>query len=66
MKAIKPKVHIFGHIHEQRGHCQQFGIEFYNVSSATTHYELIEEPTEITFEKDVSEVEKEQEAPATA
>ena len=54
MKAIKPKVHIFGHIHEQRGHSRQFGIDFYNVSSATKHYQLIEEPTEITLETPVS------------
>jgi Icc-related predicted phosphoesterase len=26
VRAIKPKIHIFGHIHEKRGHIKEFGI----------------------------------------
>jgi Icc-related predicted phosphoesterase len=29
---VKPKVHIFGHIHERFGHTEQENIRFYNVS----------------------------------
>ena len=37
---IKPKVHVFGHIHEARGVHEEAGIKFINASCVDLRYEL--------------------------
>lgn len=41
----KPKVHIFGHIHDSYGHQQSKHTYFYNVSLLNDQYELVNKPT---------------------
>jgi Icc-related predicted phosphoesterase len=49
---IKPKLHVFGHIHEGYGIKEQDGTTFANASSATARYELINKPIEIKYDKE--------------
>jgi hypothetical protein len=49
---IKPKLHVFGHIHEGYGIKEQDGTMFVNASSATAQYELINKPIEIKYDKE--------------
>ena len=35
---IKPKVHVFGHIHESFGHEERNGVHYYNVSHLNERY----------------------------
>jgi len=42
--TIKPKVHLFGHIHESYGSIRRSGIHFINASLANEHYELTNPP----------------------
>lgn len=40
VKQIRPKVHVFGHIHEARGKQEIDGIVYINASAVTLKYEL--------------------------
>lgn len=40
VKQVKPKIHVFGHIHEGYGVEEQFGVKFYNVSVLNDRYNL--------------------------
>jgi len=44
VKEIKPKVHVFGHIHESYGTTKNFGMQFINASLVNETYELINRP----------------------
>jgi Icc-related predicted phosphoesterase len=44
---IKPKVHIFGHIHENFAMKEFMGIKFYNVAMCSNRNALLEKPMEI-------------------
>lgn len=44
VERIKPKVHIFGHIHEGYGQWEVGGIKFYNVSTCTLRYDPANAP----------------------
>jgi Icc-related predicted phosphoesterase len=44
VKQIKPKVHVFGHIHEARGKEEIDGTVYINASMVTLKYELRYEP----------------------
>jgi Icc-related predicted phosphoesterase len=46
---IKPKLHVFGHIHEGYGMKEQENIVFVNASSATLKYELINKPIVLKY-----------------
>jgi Icc-related predicted phosphoesterase len=48
---IKPKFHIFGHIHEAYGHTSVDGISFYNVSMLDHRYALVNDPIIIEVNK---------------
>jgi len=49
--SIKPKVHVFGHIHEARGSVEIDGIKFINASSVTLRYELrYDDPPKVNIE----------------
>lgn len=43
LKRIKPKVHLFGHIHEARGESSQNGITFLNASMLNLRYKPVHE-----------------------
>ena len=43
----KPKIHIFGHIHEGYGKMSSKNTYFYNVSLVNEKYELVNKPVEI-------------------
>jgi Icc-related predicted phosphoesterase len=45
---IKPKVHVFGHIHEAYGKLNKLGVKFINASVLNESYELVNTP--IVFE----------------
>jgi len=42
---IKPRVHIFGHLHCAHGRHKHNGTEYVNVALTNNHYEIIHEPT---------------------
>lgn len=44
VKKIKPKIHVFGHIHEGYGIKRELGTTFINTSSLNYHYELVNDP----------------------
>lgn len=44
VQQVKPKLHVFGHIHEGYGVKEQNGITFVNASSATLQYNLDNKP----------------------
>lgn len=41
---IKPKIHVFGHIHESYGSQEIGGIKFFNASILNEHYQLVNSP----------------------
>lgn len=41
---VQPKVHIFGHIHEEYGKAQVNGIKFINASSLGENYQVVNDP----------------------
>lgn len=49
---IKPKVHVFGHIHEGYGTHEESGVIFINASSLNEHYELVNKPASVSVEVD--------------
>jgi len=49
---IKPKLHIFGHIHEGYGVKEHENITFVNASSVSVGYLLINKPIEIEYDKE--------------
>ncbi len=48
VKMIKPKYHIFGHIHESYGREENYGIKFINACNVNEYYSLVHKP--IVFE----------------
>lgn len=52
VEIIKPKVHVFGHIHEGWGsmHSSQRGITFINASNLDENYECVNEPIFRSYE----------------
>jgi len=47
---MKPKLHIFGHIHEGHGHIIQEDIRFYNVAYLNAGYSPENKPVLIELE----------------
>ncbi len=48
---IKPKLHIFGHIHEAHGDVQKYGIKFINASVLNVRYQVTNLPVIVDFDK---------------
>ncbi len=48
VREIKPRVHVFGHIHEDYGTTKSYGIKFINASLLNESYELVNRP--VVFE----------------
>jgi Icc-related predicted phosphoesterase len=51
VKEVKPKIHIFGHIHSGQKYTMEDGIEFYNVSITDEGYNLKYKPTLINIKE---------------
>lgn len=49
VSIIKPKVHCFGHIHEQYGCVDYNGTKFINASSVNLHYIICNQPINIEY-----------------
>lgn len=47
IKEVKPKIHVYGHIHEGYGNVKRFGVEFINASVLNANYLLTNSPIEI-------------------
>ena len=45
LEIVKPKIHIFGHIHENYGKVRSKHTEFYNVSVLDNKYKMVNPPT---------------------
>ena len=41
VEKIKPKIHLFGHIHEQGGKTKKADTEFFNIACLNEHYQLM-------------------------
>lgn len=48
---VKPKVHLFGHIHESYGRCSRDDTRFFNVSSLNERYESVNAPVIFDLKK---------------
>ncbi|MFW6219891.1 MAG: metallophosphoesterase family protein [bacterium] len=51
INRIKPKVHVFGHIHEEYGQKEINGIKFVNASVLNARYQMVNKPILIEIEK---------------
>ena len=49
IRVVKPKVHIFGHIHTGKKYTKENGTEFYNVSILDENYDVTYKPTIINI-----------------
>lgn len=47
VEKIKPKVHLFGHIHEAYGQLEQEGVHYVNASVLNLQYQLVNKPIEL-------------------
>ena len=47
IEQLRPKVHIFGHIHEGHGYAEKDGTGYYNVSTMDEHYRRKHSPVVI-------------------
>ena len=52
IQDVKPKLHVFGHIHEARGDWDYMGMQLANVSLVNSRYQMIHDPYvfEVTLE----------------
>lgn len=53
LERIKPKVHVFGHIHEGYGVLEQNGTTYVNASLNNEHYRMVNKPIVIDLQKGV-------------
>lgn len=44
LKRVKPKVHVFGHIHEDYGVLEKEGTTYVNASLSNVHYQMVNPP----------------------
>lgn len=47
---IRPKIHVFGHIHEAYGQLKQAGTHFINASVLNLRYQLVNDPVVVDWE----------------
>ena len=55
--AVKPKIHVFGHIHEGAGYVFDGTTHFFNASVLNDNYEFRNKPITIDWNSDTNEVE---------
>jgi Icc-related predicted phosphoesterase len=46
VRIVKPKVHVFGHLHQGRGHREFAGTHFFNATVVNKDYTVVHEPFE--------------------
>ena len=51
VKRVKPKLHVFGHIHEDNGRIEKDGTIFVNASSLNLYYMYTNKPIVVELEK---------------
>jgi Icc-related predicted phosphoesterase len=51
VREVKPKIHVFGHIHSGYGHVKQNDTDFYNASVVNEGYRVVNEPWVVDLEK---------------
>lgn len=56
LDVIKPKIHIFGHIHSARGVLERNGTVFVNASILDDHYKLKYDPIIINFDEQTKQI----------
>lgn len=44
VKSIRPKLNVFGHIHEGYGHARYDGVDYINASLMNFQYEMVNQP----------------------
>jgi Icc-related predicted phosphoesterase len=49
IKLIKPKIHVFGHIHEGYGYVHKAGTDYYNAAMMTSRYDMDNVPIDIDY-----------------
>lgn len=54
---VKPKIHVFGHIHEGAGYVFDGTTHFFNASVLNERYEFRNKPLTIDWDKDTNEIE---------
>jgi len=54
---IKPKMHVFGHIHGSAGNTVNNGTHFFNASILDERYEYWSKPTTVIFDSETNEIE---------
>lgn len=50
VERVKPRVHVFGHIHESKGQLHQGGVHYINAASCNLRYKIVNEPIIIELE----------------
>ncbi len=50
VKRVRPKLHVFGHIHEGYGECIRDGIKFVNCSIVDENYRPVNPPIRVLYE----------------
>ena len=56
VKRVKPKLHVFGHIHEGYGQTVKHGIRFINAAIMDGKYQPINMPTRLVMGVDVNDI----------
>lgn len=51
IQEIKPKFHVFGHIHEDYGRVERGGVSHCNVSTMNKHYQICNDPQVLQLDK---------------
>jgi len=57
VESVKPKIHVFGHIHEGAGYVFDGTTHFFNASILNDRYEFRNKPITIDWNKDTNEIE---------
>ncbi|CAF1171872.1 unnamed protein product, partial [Didymodactylos carnosus] len=50
LKLVKPKLHVFGHIHEAYGNCESNGTIYVNACTCNLRYKPVQPPIVIELE----------------
>lgn len=50
VERVKPKIHVFGHIHEARGEIIRDGVHYINACSCDLTYRAKHKPIEVLYE----------------
>lgn len=53
IKRVKPKLHVFGHIHEEHGVTHEYGTMFVNAAQLNDRYNVTYKPVEIQWEEEL-------------